>query len=550
MWKLSDGSRKFFRFLSALVAILMLGTACAPAVSPTPAAEASRPLVVLASDHPGSADPAENWNFGGAAYLPHIYDTLFRFVGEKSPKLTPSLAAEIPTINNGGISKFGLIYTIKLRPGIMFHDGSPVNADAVIFSYERMKALNLGVNGITDDWIDHIEKVNDLTVRFMLKQPFSDFLNSMGSLWGNYIINPGLVRQHEKDGDQGHAWLQHNDAGSGPYTLVSYSDSEITLKRFPKYWAGWQSKKPIEGVEIRWLADPAQARQLLEKGEADIAINLPSQDYADLGKNENFTSLKFPSIMQYYLGMNGSVEPLADPRVRQALQYSFDRDRVIREIFNGNMQKMTAAVGPGYPDVYPAKTQYTFDLEKARSLLNAAGLKNGLDLKINVLHFWPNDTAVVSLWQADLQKIGIRLTINEMDGSAWSSTWFDQCSASSDPSIGQISTMAVGGDYPSAWEVIAQVYPTPRLGGGKCSAVYMDNPLINNIFSNLTISSDPNFRKTLFQNLYDSLAEDDAAIWIGQAVDLITLRNVVQGYQYAFSLGGNYIPLNQMSLTQ
>jgi len=550
MSKLGLFNRRLFHRVISLVGLAAILVAC---ISSAPQADdptSRRPLVMIASDQPGSADPAENWNFGGAAYLPQVYDTLFRFSGEKSPKLVPSLAAEIPTVENGGISKFGLVYTIKIKPRLTFHDGSPVNADAVIYSYERMKALNLGVNGITADWIDRMEKVDNLTVRFTLKQPFADFLNSMGSMWGNYIVSPKTVTQHVKGQDWGHAWLQQHDAGSGPYTLESIDSggSEVTLTRYPKYWGGWTSAIPIEKVIVRWLSDPAQARPLLEKGEADIVVNLPAADYATLENTSMFVNHKYPSIMQYYLGMNGSQEPLADARVRQALHYSFNTDRVIQEIFKGNMVKMNAAVGPGYPDSYPAKTQYSFDLEKAKELLKEAGISNGFVLNVNVLHFWPNDTAVVKLWQADLAKIGVKLNIQEMDGSAWSSIWFDQCAASSDPTMGEISTMAVGGDYPSAWEVLAQVYPTPRLGGGKCSAVYVDNPLVNNLFTNLANTTDPAFRQTLFQNLYDTVAEDDAAIWIGQAVDLVTLRDAVQGYQYSFALGGNYIPLTQMSL--
>ena len=87
-------------------------------------------------------------------------------MGDASPKLTTLLAAEIPSVDNGGISKDGLTYTIKLKPGAKFHDGAPVNADTVIYSYDRIKALNLGANGITADWITKTEKVDDLTVKF------------------------------------------------------------------------------------------------------------------------------------------------------------------------------------------------------------------------------------------------------------------------------------------------------------------------------------------------------------------------------------------------
>jgi len=537
--------KRVFSLFSLFVLLAVLIAACAPAAP-------ARPIVIVASDQPSSADPAENWAFGGAAYLPHVYDSLFRFVGDTSPKLETLLAAEIPTTANGGISADGLVYTIKLKANAKFHDGSPINADAVIYSYERIKALNKGANGITADWIVKMDKVDDLTVKFTLTQPFSDFLNSMGSVWGNYIVNPKVAKANEKDNDWGYAWLLDHDAGSGPYVLTSFdhANNQITLDRYSNYWGGWKNQKPIAKAIFRWLPEATMARSMLEKGDADIVVNLQSTDFAALQKATGFVSEKHPSIMQYYLGMNGSVKPLDDARVRQALQYSFNTDKVISDIFNGNMLKMNAAVGPGYPDVYPAKTQYTYNLDQAKSLLKEAGYENGLEVTINVMHFWPNDSAVAEFWQADLAKIGVKLNIQETDQGTWSMAWFNDCTAGTAPNIGQISTMGVGGDYPSAWEVIAQVYPVPRLGGGKCSAVYIDDSALNDLFSKITNTTDPGQRQSLFQNLYDTIANDAGAIWIGQGVDLVTMRDVVQGYKYYFSMGGNYVPLSQMSLTK
>jgi len=528
----------------------------APKAEPTQPSDqmgkVTRPLVILASDSPASPDPAENWAFGGAAYLPHVYDSLFRFVGESSPKLEPLLAAEIPNVENGGISKDGLVYTIKLKSNAKFHDGSPVNAEAVLYSYERIKALALGANGISADWIDKMEKVDDLTVRFTLKQPFADFLNSLGSVWGNYIVNPKVCKEHEQNNDWCHSYLMENEAGSGPYTMTQFdkANNQITLERFANYWGGWENPNPVEKVVIRWLAEPSGARPLLERGDADIAVNLPTTDFAALEGTAGFISKRYPSIMQYYLAMNGSAKPLDNVKVRQALQHTLDIDKVIQDIFGGNLIKMSAAVGPGYPDVYPAAIQYSYDLEKAKQLLKEAGYEQGLELTANMIGAMPNDSAVLEFWQAELAKIGVKLNIQQVDYGTWSTAWFNDCTAATAPNIGQISALGVGGDYPSAWEVIAQVYPTPRLGGGKCSAVYIDNPKLNDLFNQITNTTNAKERQALFQELYNTIAEDAGAIWLGQGTDLVTMRDVVQGYQYYFSMGGNYVPLTKISLTK
>ncbi len=516
----------------------------------TQAPAAVRPLVILASDSPGSADPAENWNFGGASYLPNVYDTLFRFVGEKSPTIETNLAVEIPTVANGGISADGLVYTIKMVQNAKFHDGSPVNADAVIYSYERSKALKLGVNGIAADRMKALKKVDDFTVQITLDSPFGDFLNALGSVWGNYIVNPAICKANEKDSDWGHAYLMANEAGSGPYKMTSYdtANNTITLERATDYWAGWTNTKPIDKAIFRWLAESSNARPQLEKGDADIAINLPTTDFAAMEKTSGFVSAKYPSIMEYYLALNGQMAPTDNVKIRQALAYSFNYDAVINEIFGGNLVKMQAAAGPGYPDVYPAATQYTYDLEKAKALLKEAGADK-LEITVNMIGAMPNDQAVLEYWQADLATIGVTLKIQQADSGVWGQAWFTDCNAPTAPNMGQISALGVGGDYPSAWELLAQVVPNPRLGGAKCSALYVDDQIVNDLM-NVTIpaATDPAERQKLFQQLYDTLATDSGAIWLGQGVDLVTMSDKVKGYSYFFSRGGNYLPLAQMSL--
>lgn len=524
-----------------------------PAEAEQPPA-AARPLMIIASDAPSSGDPAENWSFGGAAYLPNVYETLFRFEGESNPVMKPHLAAEIPTVDNGGISSDGMVYTVKLNPQAKFHDGSAVNADAVIYSFERMKALKLGVDGISANSIDKMEKVDDTTVKFILVKPFSDFKNALSSVWGAYIVNPVVLKANEgkmEDGssDWGSAWIKEHDAGSGPYVMTSFdtASNTITLERHKDYWGGWANQKPVEKVIIRWLAEATGARPLLEKGDADIVINPPANDFEALSKTAGIVTKKFASIMQYYIAFNGSAEPLDDVRVRQALAHTLDVDKIISDIFLGNLVKMEAAVGPGYPDVYPANTQHPYDLEKAKALLKEAGLENGFEFTVNSIGAMPNETAVLEYWQADLAKIGVTLKIQQVDYGTFDQGWF-KCNAATAPNLGQASALGVGGDYPSAWEVLAQVYPTPRLSGDACSVVYLASPELNDTFNKITQSTDPAERQALFQTLYDTIANEAGAIWVGQGMELIAMRDSVEGYEYFFSRGGNYIPLEKISL--
>ena len=291
-----------------------------PTEAPQPTETTSavtRPFVMLVGLGMSASEPADNWDWQAPAYLSLVYEGLFRPKGEKNPTIEPWLAAEVPSKENGGISADGLVYTIKLKPGIKFHDGSPLNAAAVIYSYERMKALKFGVSGVTANWIDKMEAPDDLTVKFTLSKPFADFLKSMSSVWGNLIVNPAITKAHEgklADGspDWGYTWLisEANEAGSGPYKLVSrdLTLKQLSLERDPNYWGGWQGDKHIEKMIIRWDVPSATARLLLEKGDADSAPNLAASDFVAIEKTSGIVATKYEDTMQYYLGFNNSSE--------------------------------------------------------------------------------------------------------------------------------------------------------------------------------------------------------------------------------------------------
>lgn len=521
-----------------LVAALFLG-GCG-------AKDADRPWVIIVSGEPGSADPAENQTLGGLAYLPHVYETLYTFYGDESPALSPNLANGYPEVTPDGLT-----YKIYIKREATFHDGTAVTADAVVYSYERMLALDTGPASVTAGYIESIRALNPYAVEIVLKEPYTDFLASVGGLWGNYIINPAVCQEHEVNGDWCSAWLQSNDAGSGPYTLagVDPAGQTVSLSRYQDWWQTWSNnKKAPDHVLIRWLDDPGQARLLLEQDEADILINPPAADFAAL-RAAGYSTSRNTAMTQYYLAFNSSAAPLDDPLVRQALQYSFPAERVIDEIFDGNLLAMDNPIGPGYTTLYQGASQYPYDLEQAGALLAEAGYPDGFELTANAMGFWPNDEAVLEMWQADLAQIGVTLTIQPLEPASWSEAWLN-CQASGTPGIGQVSALAVSPDYPSLYLLLAEVYSTPRLDGGACSMVYLDNEGVNENLASLGNVSNSAERKAIFDSTLAAIADDAGAIWVGQAMELVVLRNMVRGYSYSFSLGSNYVPLHKMFMDE
>jgi peptide/nickel transport system substrate-binding protein len=513
------------------------------------AQDAGPTLVFLATDTAYSLDPAQNWDYGGGAtILAHVYEGLFKFAGADQAELVPNLAAEIPSLENGGISEDGLVYTIKLKPGARFHDGSPLNAEAVKFSYDRVKSLKLGVDFLFDQ-VEKIDALDEETVQFTLKKPFSPFLYSVGSLWGNGIVSPTTVTANSTgEDDQGLAYLQSHDAGSGAYKLESYDPDQktATIVRDPDWWQGWEDGPHIDRVIIQWIAEPATVRSMLEQGDAQIVIGLTPEDWAAVGEMEGIATSEHAASLQSFILVNNKQAPFDDPRVRQALAYAVNYDEVINGILGGHGVKLDSVVAKPYIGYAPASTQYAYDLEKAKALLEEAGHGGGLDIELYALHLFPNDQLILELLQADLASIGVNLEVKTMDANAFISK---QTSGNPDDAyLGFISN--VGGDYPDAYELLALVYgKNNQPPAFCCNLEFYESDQMEEILGRIEAALDPEERQAALQEGYDLAFADAGVIWIHNFSQLVAMRSNVQGWEYNFMYGANFAPFEQMSLT-
>jgi peptide/nickel transport system substrate-binding protein len=517
-------------------------------MSPPAAAQDGSTLVFLASDALYSLDPAENWDYGGGAtILSHVYEGLFKFVGADKVTLEPNLALEVPTVENGGISEDGLTYTVKLKPNAVFHDGTPVNAEAVVFSYERTRALKLGVDFLFDQ-VDTITALDDLTVQFTLKKPFSAFLSSIGGLWGNSIVSPTTVMANSTgDDDLCHEYLLFNDAGSGAYLLESYDpdQKQAVLVRDPNWWQGWDDGPHIERVVILWITEAATIRSMLERGDAHIAANLTPEDWDALSTVEGVTTIEAPSSLQCEIVLNNAKPPLDNPKVRQALSYAFNYEQAIEGIMGGHAVKLDSVCTPMSLGYAPASTQYTYDLDKAKALLEEAGLGDGFTFELYALHLFLNDQLLLEMFQADLAKIGVTLEVKVMESNAFLS---QHLSGNIDDSfMGFIGN--IGPDYPDAYEMLALCYAeNSRPPAFCCNFEFYSSPKMEEILTRIEGALDPEERQAALQEGFDLAFEDQGMMWLFNFKQLIGMRSNVQGWEYSFLLGANYAPFEKMSL--
>ncbi|MEM0112877.1 MAG: ABC transporter substrate-binding protein, partial [Fervidicoccaceae archaeon] len=244
---------------------------------------------------PNYIDPAVGNDYASATTINNLYDPLVY------PKPGGGV---IPWVaESWNVSSDGLTWTFHIRKGILFHDGSELTANDVVFSMNRLLTIKEGFSYLFLPYVDSVSAIDNYTVVFKLKAPYGPFLDSLTRF---YILNSNLVMQHiiynstqynyGQYGDYGRNWLLTHDAGSGPYMVKSFQlESQIILQKFDKYWAGLKPNSPDTAIFIG-TTDPSTIRTLMMKRELEISDQWqPKENYDFLSNVAGISIANIPS---------------------------------------------------------------------------------------------------------------------------------------------------------------------------------------------------------------------------------------------------------------
>jgi peptide/nickel transport system substrate-binding protein len=426
-------NRKFLTF--TLLLVTLLAASCGPktveapaevpAVPEAPAVVEEAPAGPLVLKIANTAnvttwDPVASFSTE-AAYIANFYEQLLRINPPGSEeKFTPLLAESWES------SEDGLVWTFHLRPNVKFHDGEPMNAEAVKMSLEA--AADHG--GASFIWwmLDSVEVVDDLTVNINLTVAAPvDLIAS--SLYAAWIVSPKALEAAAADEAYFEAGIE---AGTGPYMLESYTpDQEVVFTRFGDYWGGW-TEGQYDKVVVSIVPEATTRQQMLEGGEVDLATALPVENLDAFENNPDYTVYKEPSFYNYVGYFNTLRAPLDNPKVRQALSYAIPYDDIIKIGAKGlgtqSRGPVPAGIWPWSPDV----NQYNYDLDKARELLKEAGYENGgFSLRLTYAAENATEEAFAPLIKDSFAQIGVDVTIQAI---AFNQQWEE---AKSDPANAQ-----------------------------------------------------------------------------------------------------------------
>ncbi|MBT9182640.1 glutathione ABC transporter substrate-binding protein GsiB [Pectobacterium punjabense] len=375
--------------------LVAAGVTAAMAASPVWAA---KDAVIAVGSTFTSLDPYDANDSLSQTVAKSFYQGLFGF--DKEMKLVNVLA------DSYDVSPDGLAYTVKLHPGVKFHDGSAFNAAAVKVNLDRasnpesrLKRYNLF------KMIDKTEVVDDLTVKIMLKTPFSAFVNNLAHP-AAVMISPAALKQYGKE-------IGFHPVGTGPYRFVAWNQTDfVKVEKFSGYWKAGLPK--LDSITWRPVVDNNTRAALLQTGEAQFAYPIPFEQAKVLEKNDKLALVASPSILHRYISMNVTQKPFDNPKVRQALNYAINKEALIKVAFSGYA---TPAEGPlpGSID-YSVKYQpWPYDPAKARELLKEAGYPDGFTTTLWSSHNHSTAQKVLQFTQQQLAQVGVKVQVTAMD---------------------------------------------------------------------------------------------------------------------------------------
>ena len=343
-------------------------------------------------------DPAAGFGLVDEQVASLVHDALLAFdeAGEIGPGLATAFEVRSETV-----------VALTLREGVMFHDGTPMTAEDVKASIDRLGAGGLAQSMVVTPGIS-VTIISPIEIEVVSPQAFGVILSSLAFI---KILPKANIDNPDNFGA--------GAMGTGPYKFVSYSGTDVVLEANADYWGG---APKIQTVTFRYIED-AQARiNALLSNQVDILSRVSSEDMSRVEGNADFyinTQTPPAQIVAIYQH-NG---PLGDLKLRQAVAHAIDREGIAASIMRG-----TNAVGfsalPTSSSYYEAlEPKFEFDLEKARAMLAESAYPDGVTLRMSTSTLVPNQIEIDQIIAASLQSIGITVEVERLEVGAFRTSY-------------------------------------------------------------------------------------------------------------------------------
>lgn len=343
-------------------------------------------------------DPYNSFDTLSQAVTKSFYEGLFEF--DQNNNLIPRLAT------SWAVDPTGKIYTINLREGVKFSDGTPFTAESVKASLERvanpdnhLKRYGLYKN------IDHVDVVNDHQAKIYLKEPFSAFINQLAHP-SAAMISPAALQKYGKD-------IGFHPVGTGPYVLDKWVVSDgIEVKKNPNYWR--QGFPKLDAISWKCVPENNTRANMLVTGEADFAAAVPFELADKLKQESKIDVVASPSVIQRFVALNNHFAPLNNPKVRQALNYAVNKEALVKVAFHGYAIPAEGVLPLGI--AYNVKLgPWPYNPQKARELLKEAGYPNGFETTLWSVYNHSTAQKIIQFLQQQFAQVGVKVTLRALE---------------------------------------------------------------------------------------------------------------------------------------
>lgn len=483
------------RSWKGLAASLLVASALALG-SPVAAQTPPNVLVVGQIAEPASLDPHISTAMNDFRIAVNVYDGLVR-------NAPGTLDVEPALASAWTISDDGLEYTFTLRDGVAFHDGTPFNAEAVKFNFDRMLKEDHPFHSTGPfplsfffSSVASVDAVDDLTVKFTLNEAYAPFMSNLASPTG-LIVSPAAVEQYAAD-------YGRHPVGTGPFKFEQWqSNTSVVISRNDAYWDG---APPLEAVIYRPITDANTRVAEMLSGGIDVLLETPPDNIAQFRADAAYQVKEAVGPHVWYVMLNAKDGPFADKRVRQAVNYAVNKESLVNDVLQGTAEVSAGPIPPAFGWAYNEDLQpYPYDPDKARALLAEAGAE-GAKLTFLVteggsgmLDPVPMGTAI----QADLAAVGLDVEIKTYEWNTFL--------AEVNPGLegkGDMAEMAWMTSDPDTLPFLTlRTAAWPAEGGFNSS--YYSNPEVDALLDKARVSTDTAERAVHYKQM-QQIAHDDA----------------------------------------
>ncbi len=487
-------------FLTLTRRMVLAGSAALAMALAAPATAQTPPgvLVVGQVAEPKALDPHAVTAVNDFRILMNVYDGLVRYASG-TLEVEPALATDWT------ISEDGTEYTFSLREGVSFHDGTPFNAEAVVFNFERMLNEDHPYHDTGPfplsfffSSVESVEAVDDLTVKFTLSGPYAPFLSNLAYPTG-LIVSPAAVMEHGAE-------FGRNPSGTGPFTFGEWRSNEaVVVEANADYWDG---APELQAVVFRPITDANTRVAEMLSGGIDMMVEVPPVALSEF-EGDAFEIVEQAGPHVWFLILNLKEGPFAEQAVRQAANYAINKTALVEEVLEGTAEVAAGPTPPAFAWAYNEELEpYPYDPDRARALLEEAGVETP-EITFFVTEGGSgmlDPVAMGTAIQADLEAVGFDVTIETYE---WN-TFLGEVNPGLEGKADAAQMAWMTNDPDTLPYLALRTDAWPDQGG--FNSGYYSNPEVDTLLEQARVATDQDERARLYKEMQTIVQED--APWV------------------------------------